>query len=293
MYSMIATAAGAVLNVFLDWLFMLVFSRGIRGAAAATVIGQTVSFAICLRYLFGFKNISLKLMIPRWNYLKNILKLGLNNFTNHILMMTVNIVLNNTLKYYGSFSVYGADIPLAVAAVITKLNTILTSFAVGLAQGCQPILGFNTGAKNYGRVKETYKKAARVSLVICMLFFLSLQIFPVQIAGIFGGGSEQYFDFAKRYMRIYMFMVFMFGIQPLTVNYFTATGKAKQGIILSLSRQGFIFIPLLVILPMIFGINGVLYAGPVADALAVLLSLTLVRIDFKGLDKAIADNRAN
>jgi Na+-driven multidrug efflux pump len=208
-------------------------------------------------------------------------------------MMTVNIVLNNTLKYYGSLSVYGADIPLAVAAVITKLNTILISFAVGLAQGCQPILGFNTGAKNYSRVKETYKKAARVSLIICVLFFFSLQIFPIQIVSIFGGGSEQYFDFAKRYMRIYMFMVFMFGIQPLTVNYFTATGKAKQGIILSLSRQGFILIPLLIILPMIFGINGVLYAGPIADALAVLLSLTLVWIDFKGLDKAIAINTAH
>ncbi|MDR0526750.1 MAG: MATE family efflux transporter, partial [Spirochaetaceae bacterium] len=238
MYSMIAAAAGAVLNVILDWLFMFVFRWGIQGAAAATIIGQIVSFMICLRYLFRFKSVSLSLIFPRWNYLKNILKLGLNNFTNHILMMTVNIVLNNTLKHYGALSVYGADIPLAVAAVIIKLNTILTSFAVGLAQGCQPILGFNTGAKNYSRVKETYMKAAKVSLAICVLFFLAFQIFSVQVVSIFGGGSEQYFDFAKKYMRIYMFMVFMFGIQPLTVNYFTATGKAAQGIILSLSRQG-------------------------------------------------------
>jgi Na+-driven multidrug efflux pump len=201
-------------------------------------------------------------------------------------MMTVNIVLNNALKHYGALSVYGADIPLAVAAVIIKLNTILTSFAVGLAQGCQPILGFNTGAKNYRRVKGTYMKAAKVSLAICVLFFFAFQIFPVQIVQVFGGGSEQYFDFAKKYMRIYMFMVFMFGLQPLTVNYFTATGKAKQGIILSLSRQGFILIPLLLIMPAVFGIDGILYAGPIADFLAVMLSLVLVRIDFKSLDKA-------
>jgi Na+-driven multidrug efflux pump len=207
-----------------------------------------------------------------------------------MVMMTVNIVLNNTLKHYGALSVYGPDIPLAVAAVIAKLNTILLSFAVGLAQGCQPILGFNTGAKNYSRIKETYKKAAAVSVAISVLFFLAFQIFPLQIVSIFGGGNDRYFDFAKRYMRIYMFMVFIFGIQPLTVNYFTATGKAKQGIILSLSRQGFILIPLLIIMPMLFGIDGVLYAGPIADALAVLLSLSLVRSDFKRLNKAIAGN---
>ncbi|GHV77983.1 MATE family efflux transporter [Spirochaetia bacterium] len=290
MYSMVAVAVGAVLNVFLDWLFMILLPWGIRGAAVATIIGQIVSCVLCLAYLPRFKSVPLKLTFPRWIYLKNILKLGLTNFTNHIVMMTVNIVLNNTLKHYGALSVYGPDIPLAVAAVIAKLNTILLSFAVGLAQGCQPILGFNIGAKNYVRVKETYKKAATVTLAISVLFFLSFQIFPLQIVSIFGGGSDQYFDFAKRYMRIYMFMVFMFGIQPLTVNYFTATGKAKQGIILSLSRQGFILIPLLIIMPVLFGIDGVLYAGPIADALAVLLSLSWVRRDFKRLNTAIAGN---
>jgi Na+-driven multidrug efflux pump len=287
LYSMIATAFGAVLNVFLDWLFMLVFNWGIQGAATATIIGQIVSFLICLVYLPRLKSVPLKLMLPRWVYLKSIIKLGFTNFTNHFVMMTVNIIFNNTLKHYGALSVYGADIPLAVAAVIAKLNTILISFAVGLAQGCQPILGFNTGAKNYHRVKETYKKALVVSLFICILFFLAFQIFPIQIVGIFGGGNDQYFDFAKRYMRIYMFMVFIFGIQPLTVNYFTGTGKARQGIILSLSRQGFFLIPLLIIMPMLFGIDGVLYAGPIADTLAALLSLIMVWSDFKRFNKAM------
>jgi putative MATE family efflux protein len=288
MYSMVATTVGAALNVFLDWLFMLVFRWGIQGAAIATVIGQIISFLICLRYYFRFKNVPFRPVFPRWSYLKNILKLGLTNFTNHFLMMTVNIVLNNTFKHYGSLSVYGPDIPLAAAAVVAKLNTILTSFAVGLAQGCQPILGFNTGAKNYPRVKETYKKAITVSLIICVFFFLAFQIFPLQIVSIFGGGSDLYFEFAKRYMRIYLFMIFIFGIQPLSVNYFTATGRAKQGIFLSLSRQGFFLIPLLILMPMLFGIDGALYAGPIADTLAGSLSLGLVLKDFKRLNRAMA-----
>ena len=141
-------------------------------------------------------------------------------------------------------------------------------------------------------MKETYKKAAAVSIGISVLFFLSFQLFPVQIVSIFGGGEEpykdQYFDFATRYMRIYMFMVFMLGIQPLTVNYFTSTGKAKQGIILSLSRQGFILIPLLVVMPLFLGLDGVLYASPIADALAVVLSVSLMRLDFKRLDTVMA-----
>jgi putative MATE family efflux protein len=284
-YSMIATTAGAVLNVFLDWLFMYIFGWGIQGAAAATVIGQITSCIICILYFRRFKTVAIKreMLRAKWIYFKNILKLGVANFTNHIIMMTVNIVMNNTLKHYGVLSVFGSDIPLAVAGVIAKLNMILSSFAVGLAQGCQPILGFNTGAKNYRRVKETYKKAFVFTLAVSIIFFAAFQLFPRQIVSIFGGGNEYYFVFAERYMRIYMMMVCVYGIQPLSVNYFTATGKAKQGIVLSASRQGAFLLPLLIILPIIFGIDGVLYAGPIADALACALSLLMVSLNFKNL----------
>jgi Na+-driven multidrug efflux pump len=212
------------------------------------------------------------------------------NFTNHIIMTTVNIVMNNTLKHYGALSVFGSDIPLAVSGVVAKLNTILSAFAVGLAQGCQPILGFNIGAKNYGRVKETYKKAFVFTVTISVVFFLAFQLFPRQIVSIFGGGNESYFLFAVRYMRIFMMMVCVYGIQPLSVNYFTATGKAKQGIVLSVSRQGAFLLPLLIILPMIFGIEGVLYAGPTADTFAVLLSVFLVFHDFRKMSKIMNKN---
>jgi putative MATE family efflux protein len=282
-FSMISTSLGAVLNIFLDWLFMIVFGWGIEGAALATIIGQFVSFVLCVFYFTRFRSfkISLKTSGIKIKYIGNIARLGASNFLNFIVMMTVNIVLNNMLKRYGALSVYGSEIPLAVSGIIAKLNTILSAFAVGIALGCQPILGFNMGAKNYGRIKETYKKALTVSLCISMLGFLVFQLFPRQVAGIFGIGSELYFEFAERYLRIFMMLVCVFGIQPLSVNYFTATGKARQGIILSISRQGFILLPLLVVLPMVFGINGILYAGPASDALACALSLFMVFRDFK------------
>lgn len=189
--------------------------------------------------------------------------------------MVVNILMNNTLRVYGGLSVYGSDIPLAVSGVIAKLNTILMAFAVGLAQGSQPILGFNMGAGNYDRVKATFKRAAVMPLGISVAAFLLFQLFPRQIVSIFGDGSDLYFQFAERYMRVFMLMVCVLGIQPLCVNYFTATGNVRQGIFLSLSRQGFFFIPLILILPAALGIDGVLYAGPIADSAAFVLSLTL------------------
>lgn len=284
-YSMMSMVTGAVINVFLDWLFLFVFHWGIQGAAAATVIGQVISFALCVRYFTRFKSfpISRQMLGLRRQYSVRIAKLGTSNFVNHSIMMLVNIVMNNTLTYYGALSIYGSDIPLAVSGVIAKLNSILSAFSVGLAQGCQPILGFNMGAKNFDRVKGTYKRALAIALSISFFAFALFQLFPRQIVSIFGTGDELYFQFAEQYMRIFMMMVCIFGIQPLSVNYFTAIGNVKQGLLLSLSRQGLILVPLLILMPMAFGLNGVLYAGPIADFLAGVLSLTLVWRNFRSL----------
>lgn len=284
-YSMACTVTGAILNVILDWLFMFVFQWGIQGAAAATITGQLISFILCLCYFPRFRTfpINFKMLGLRFEYVLEIAKLGTSNFINQTIMMLVNIVMNNTLTHYGALSVYGSDIPLAVSGVIAKLNSILSAFAVGLAQGCQPILGFNMGAKNYGRVKETYKKAVSAALAFSVLAFLLFQLFPRQIVGIFGSGEELYFQFAERYMRIFMMMVCVFGVQPMTVNYFTGIGNVRQGIVLSLSRQGLFLIPLLLTLPLFFGLDGVLYAGPIADFLACALSFTMIFLNFKKL----------
>jgi Na+-driven multidrug efflux pump len=120
---------------------------------------------------------------------------------------------------------------------------------------------------------------------VCVIAFLGFQFFPRQITGIFGVGSDMYFEFASRYLRIYLMMIFAFGIQPLAVNYFTSTGRARPALIITLSRQGFMLLPLIIILPLFFGIDGVLYAGPIADVLAYTLSLFMVFRDFKQFDK--------
>lgn len=284
-YAMIAVSSGAIINIFLDWLFMFVFKWGIEGAALATVIGQIISFILVVSYFPKFKTVKIHFNILglKLKYVISIAKLGVSNFINHIIMMTVNIVMNNTLSRYGALSVYGSDIPLAVSGIVAKLNSILSAFAVGIAQGCQPIHGFNMGAKNYERLKKTYKTAFVGSITFSILAFLAFQIFPRQIISIFGSGDELYYEFAIKYLRVFMMMVCIFGIQPLTVNYFTAIGDARRGIILSVSRQGFFLIPLIIILPLFLGINGVLYAGPIADFLAGVLSITLIVLHFKNL----------
>lgn len=285
-YSMACTVSGAVLNIFLDWLFMFRFRWGIQGAALATITGQILSSILCLSYFARFRSfrIHINMLGLRLEYMVRIAKLGTSNFINQTIMMLVNIIMNNTLTHYGALSVYGSDIPLAVSGVIAKLNSILSSFSVGLAQGCQPIFSFNMGAKNYERMKATFKRALLSALTISIAAFLLFQTFPRQIVSIFGAGEELYFQFAERYMRIYMFMVCVFGVQPLSVNYFTSTGNVPQGILLSLSRQGFFLIPLLIGLPLLYGIDGALYSGPIADSLACILSLTLVFRSFRKME---------
>lgn len=286
-YSMLCTVTGAVLNVFLDALYMFGFHWGIRGAALATITGQFLSFLLCALYFPRMKSFSfsLKMLGIKWNYLIKIAKLGTSNFINQIIMMIVNITLNNMLSKYGAQSVYGSEIPLAVSGVVAKLNSIMSSFSVGLAQGCQPIWGFNLGAENYGRVKETYKKALALAVCIGLAAFAAFQLFPRQIVSIFGSGDALYYEFAEKYMRIYLMLVFAQTVQPLSVNYFTGIGNVKQGILISLSRQGFLLLPMLVIFPMLFGIDGILYAGPVSDAVACVLSLSLVFHNFRGMGK--------
>lgn len=290
-YSMTCNIVGAILNVFLDALFMFVFDWGIRGAAIATITGQIISFIIGILYFRHFQTfaIHLNMLGIRAEYAISIVKLGTSNFINHIIMMLVNIVLNNMLRKYGSLSVYGSDIPLAVSGIAAKLNSVLASFAVGLAQGCQPILGFNMGAKNYDRVKKTYKTALGTALCIGLAAFTAFQLFPRQITGIFGSGEELYYEFAAKYLRIYMMMVILYSVQPMTVNYFTGIGDVRQGIIISLSRQGFFLIPLLIIMPKFFGLDGVLYAAPIADVLACILALSLIARNFHHLDRIAAD----
>jgi len=185
------------------------------------------------------------------------------------------------LVYYGGLSIYGRDIPLAVSGIISKVSVLFNSIILGISQSCQPIIGFNFGAGNLGRVKKTYKLAVLTIAVISTIAFLCYQLFPRQLTGMFGSGDELYFEFATRYFRIFLSLVIMAGFQVAASNFFPSIGKGKLGVITSISRQTLILLPLIVILPLIFGIDGVLYAGPLADGSAGILATVLVIREMK------------
>ena len=193
-------------------------------------------------------------------------------------MAVVQIVLNNTLAHYGALSIYGSDIPLACAGIISKVNMIFMSFVIGISQGVQPIIGFNYGAALYRRVKKSYLLALAVATGLSLAAFACFQLFPRQIISIFGTGSEMYYQFSERYFRIYMFLTLINGIQPVTSNFFNSIGKARLGVFMSLTRQILFLLPLIVIFPLFMGIDGVMYAGPIADgAAAIVCGLFTVR----------------
>ena len=286
-WSMLCTLSGAILNCFLDPLFIFTFDMGIAGGAWATVIGQIVSALVALWYFkFKFKAVELKFsdMLPKFDLLKAIAALGAASGINQIAMTFVQIMMNNTLTYYGALSQYGSDIPLACVGVISKVSIVVFSVIIGISQGSQPILGFNYGAKNYARVKEAYFVAIRAAIAISCVAFVAFQLFPRQIVAIFGQGSEEYFRFAERYMRIYMAMIFISCIQPITSSFFTSVGKAYLGIFMSLTRQVIFLIPLIYIFPQFLGIDGVMYAGPIADTAAVTLAILFMRREIKQMD---------
>ncbi len=274
-YSMTCMLTGAILNTILDPLFIFGFDLGIKGAAWATVIGQVISGIMVILYFLKFRHMDLKIgmLRPTWENFKHILSLGMAACINQVSMAFVQIVMNNILKHYGAASSYGSEIPLACVGVISKVNMVFLSITIGLAQGCQPIWGFNYGAKSYKRVRDTYKYAFKIALAVGILFFLSFQIFPRQIISIFGSGTEEYYHFAERYFRIYMFMTFANGLHPVSANFFTSMGKAKLGAVVSLTRQVLFLIPLIIIFPYFMGIDGVMYAGPIADGMAIIISL--------------------
>lgn len=286
-YSMICTLTGAILNTFLDPLFIFVFHMGMAGAALATIMGQIVSGLMVIGYLMRFKTVDLTLsaLLPIPSHIKAIAALGMASFFNQMAMMVIQIVMNNTLRYYGAQSHYGSEIPLACAGIITKVNMIFFSLVIGLSQGLQPIVSFNYGAKKYGRVREAYLKAACIATAISTFAFLCFQLIPRQIIGIFGSGSEEYFHFAEQYFRIFLFFTFLNGIQPITANFFTSIGKATKGIFISLTRQIIFLLPLIVILPMLFGIEGVMYSAPVADLMAAVLAVLFVVRELRSMKK--------
>lgn len=287
-FSMTCMLIGAIINTILDPVFIFIFKLGVAGAAWATIIGQIVSCLVAVSYLKRFRNVELKahyFRLHRKLCLK-IASLGMSNSLNQVALTFVQIVLNNSLTYYGALSPYGKEIPLAACGIVMKTNAILLAVIIGISQGSQPIIGFNYGAKQYDRVRGVYKLAIQCNLVISLIGFLLFQLCPRQIISLFGTGDALYFEFAVKFMRIFLFMVLLNGVQLLSSNFFAAIGKPVKGMLLSLTRQVFFLIPLLFILPLFLGIDGIMYAGPAADAIAFLTSVFLISREMKKMKLA-------
>ena len=291
-YSMLCMVAGAIVNTILNPEFIFGLDWGVFGAALSTILGQFLSFILAARYLRHFRTIVLTKecfrLAPRDNL--RTLYMGIGSCINQVAITRVQIVLNNSLTYYGAQSIYGENIPLAACGIVMKTNAILLSVIVGISQGVQPIIGFHFGAGKYDRVRQAYLLAIKWNFAVSAVGFCLFQFFPAPIIALFGDGEPLYFAFAVLFMRTFLFMVLVNGVQLLSSNFFTAIGKALKGLLLSLTRQVFFLIPLIFLLPLRFGIFGVLLAGPIADFIAFVVSAVLAYKEFKVLGKRQVGN---
>ena len=285
-YSMISMVSGAVLNTILDPIFIFVLHKGVEGAAIATVLSQILTFVLNLAYVKRFKTIKLSKESFKLNggVCKKVAALGISSFITEMSIVCVMTAENNLLGKYGEESKFGAEIPITVLGIVMKINQILNSIIIGIAAGSQPILGYNYGAQKYDRVKKALKIVLGSSVVISAIAFTLFQTIPDKLILIFGSGDENYMEFACLAFRTYLMLCIFNGVQIPSGIFFQAIGKSTKSVILSLSRQIVILIPAMIILSHIFGIMGVLYAGPLADGLAFILASVLLLRESKKLN---------
>lgn len=292
--SMASMLAGAVVNIVLDPLFIFGFHWGMAGAAWATVLGQFVSFLICVWYFFRTKTFRLcpRSFLPDFRAFSGALKLGISSFITQMTILVIVLVSNRMLVRYGAVSQYGVDIPIAVMGIESKVFTVVINIVVGIVLGCQPIIGYNIGAGNYARVKRLFRSillcTAAVGLAATLLFVLA----PHAVARLFGTPTnipnpDDYWLFAEKTFRIFLSLTTFTCIVKVSSIFFQAAGKPVRAVVASMVRDILCFIPLILILPRFFGIEGILYAAPAADLLAMLVSGALMIGYFRQLGKDV------
>lgn len=278
--SMASMLAGAIVNIILDPLFIFGFHWGMKGAALATVMGQTVSFVISIAYFFHTKTFHLtwKHFIPKFGVFSTALKLGVSSFITQMTIVIISLVCNMMLAKYGTLSHYGMDIPIAIIGIESKVFTVVINIVVGIILGCQPIISYNYGAKKYARVKLIYQYILIATVVIGLVATSLFEFAPNLIVSMFGQPTnipnpEDYWRFAELTFRIFLLLVVFTSIIKMTSIFFQAVGKPVHAIISSVIRDIICFLPLVIILPRFFGIEGILYAAPIADFIAMIVAV--------------------
>lgn len=295
-YAMKSMVIGAVLNCILDPIFIFALNWGVKGAAIATMISQIVSFVININYIRKFKTIKIDLNLKNisFSYLRKICSLGISSFITQMSIVAVVTTENNVLGQLGNESIFGPNIPITVLGIVMKISQILNSIVIGLAVGAQPIVGYNYGAGNYKRVKETLKYVISISVIISTIALILFQTMPDKLIAVFGKSDDElYMKFAEMAFRIYLMMTILNGVQIPSSIFFQAIGHSKKSIVVSLSRQVLVLIPAMILFGKYFGINGVLYAGPFADIVAFLITLVLLIFELKNMKETKVDIKDN
>lgn len=297
-YSMVLLVVGAILNIILDPIFIFTFNMGVKGGAIATVIGQIVSFIMAILYLKKVK--SVKLEKESFKVDKSItrtLGLGLSSFITQSTVLALFVFMNNMMTKYGALTKYGADIPLSVYGVISKINSLYISTILGISIGAQPIIGFNYGAGNYERVKETLRKVLTINLVVGLIFNIIFYLFPKEIVSIFITNSDPnynlFLEFAVIISHSFLLVMGLNFLEMTTSITVQSLGNVKKATMVSFIRQIILFIPIACFMAIYLhkGIYGVLNAGPIADAITFFIALVIFYSEYRKL--SIKENSTN
>lgn len=269
--AMISQLLGAGFNIFFDYILIMVFHMGMYGAALATIGGQCLSAFWQLSFLFGKKTIitlNKELLKPNIRYMKDIIKTGIPAFLMQMSNSVLNIVLNSTLLQYGG------DIALSAIGIVTSVQTLILMPITGLIQGQQPLVSYNYGAREMGRVKETIKYAIIGATILSVIGFVAVQFFTHNIVYMFND-EPSVVSLSCGALKIWFLMLPVVGCQVISANYFQAIGRIKVSSILNLLRQVIVLIPCILILSWLFGLYGIFYAVPIADGIAFMITIIL------------------
>ena len=282
-WAMTSMIAGAVTNLILDPVFIFALDMGMTGAALATVIGQVVNFVTTLVYFRNTKTFKLtkKSFILKLQPTKYVVGLGISTFITQLAIVIVAVLCNVQLAKFGALSKYGADIPIAIIGIESKIFTVVINLVVGIALGCQPIISFNMGAQKYDRVRELYRKIMLCSLIIGVAFTLLFELAPDFVIGLFGPPTnipnpEDYWEFGEKTLRIFLSLISISCIIKMNSIFFQAVGKPVHAVVASMIRDVVCFVPLILILPAIIpSVEVILYAAPISDLIAMVVTAFL------------------
>lgn len=291
-FAMVSTLAGAVVNIILDPVFIFLFQWGMMGAAVATVLGQILTVALSIWYLCHMRAVQLtkSSFTLRGTLIGKFLPLGLCSLLSQISLVAAMAAINNMIRQYGALDpIFGqteyAQIPMAVVGIVMKFFQIVISIAVGMAAGCIPVVGFNIGAGRKDRAKSLFTHLLIAEAAVGAIALLIVELFPVQLISIFGAANEStyYTSFAIKSFRIYLCMMTLACVNKGTFIYLQSLGKALASTVLSTVREVVFGVGFALLLPVFFGLDGVLYSMPVSDVLTFLIAALMIRSTYKSL----------